>query len=344
MQSRERFPPSSDHWQDQLRAGPTSLSRRAFLRDVRDGAVGVGILGLGTAYNQISFIRELHAQGLEDRLSFYQPLDPFPIHGTYLRVIGVFHTRETFADNVQDIRLRVQRAPVVFLEGFWDMIQKRARPGIIVDQQWNDGYDRSTGVDFFSGIGRICAQEGKDIVVVNPENETLKLAELALEYGPTWGIMYSGISHLSRKPMTRRGFLRYMGLGVTALITASKAGMTRKLRSALEAAGILSSDMPENQQADILAWSSWDYRDLRSAEGVERVLKVFSNELIDHNEVVIFEGASHNGKLEYLKNPELRQLKMNFYRHYDLVDTDTIRRYTFNPSDNSWTLKQEIPY
>jgi len=324
------------------------ISRREFLRDVVDFTAAMGLLAFEPLHALTERSKEISERGgLENYLNFYEPLDPLPTQGTNLRIIGVKHTNETLVDNIEDIRARVQQAPFVFVEYFFDGIRNRARLGVYIDQKMNDGLGYSEGVKFYSGIGRICAQEGKDIIVANPDNEWTGQTELFIQALPTTVAINSlqfFVKNLQGKKITRRSFLRHLILGISALLSATQTGYTRDLRSTLEQASILTSDIPENERADVLGWNLWDYRDIRTAEGIEYALQSFSDETSPEDEVPLFEGSYHNGMLEYLKKPELRQTKRNLYPHYNLVDHDTVRRYTYDPKQDTWILKQELPY
>ena len=283
------------------------------------------------------------------RLADYEPLEPVQVEGASLRIIGVAHTRETFDAHRDDIRRRVQQAPFVFLEYFKSRMRKLARLNMSIEQKNTNHDDNRPAVQFFSGVGRICAEEQKDIVVVNPdENDLLGNLELGMALGyPASLLLESSVKSLATlfgKRMSRRTVSSYLGIGASALVLSSLTGGTRELRSMLQEQGILPSTMAEIELANILGWSLVDYRDLRSADGIERTISSFAHELSSEVEIPMLEGGGHNGKIEYLRDPELRKAKKAVYPHYNLVDINTVRRYTYNPVDNAWTLKQEIPY
>ena len=234
-----------------------SISRREFLRNTVDIAAASAIFPIIPFFTRIHAEKEIYKLGVDKYFNFYEPLKPFPVKGSNLQIVGVAHTRETYLANAEDIRARVQRAPFVIFEAFYDSIRKRSLPTVAMDQKMNDLGDNDTGVQFFSGIGRICVQEGKDVVVVNPGTLELLAYDLALlTFVPSAVTLDAGASlvqSLRGRRMTRRRFLRHVLMSNSALVLASWAGFTRKLRSSLEKDGLLSAEMPEEEQT-IFLW------------------------------------------------------------------------------------------
>lgn len=346
MNSSEQSPGSAQDVQapaEQQRG----ISRRDFIRDAINVSLSSFLVALNGWYDNSAHNLET-GSGRTPEPSVYVPLDPIPVLGTNIRVIGVAHSRSTLVKNIEDIRSRIQHSPFIFLEVFFDEIRDRARPGIGIDQIMHDRFDNYTSVKFFAGVGRICAEEGKDIIVVNPQNKQLEIIDKVIRFGLPGVVLGSStaslVDVLRRRPMTRRRFLEYSVLCAASLVTASYWDFPRKLRNALDRRGLLTTEVPENEQADILSWSMLDYRDIRSSEGIETAIKLFRTEYFSQDEIAMFEGAGHNGKLEYLRDPKLREAKRLVYPHYNLVDTDTVRRYSFDPVANTWFLRQEIPY
>jgi hypothetical protein len=115
----------------------------------------------------------------------------------------------------------------------------------------------------------------------------------------------------------------------------------RKMRKLLEDNGIMSPDLSEEEKADILAFHLNDWRDVNSAEAIFLLSQTAADW---QSEVPLFQGGGHGGIYEYLRKPELRELKRSFYLPYNIVGNNNIRRYHFDKEKGFWELASEIPY
>lgn len=202
---------------------------------------------------------------------------------------------------------------------------------------------------FFSCIGRVCAQEGKDILVVNPQTIGSENVSGALTYGLLATLTVSDslniYKRVNKQSVTRNGFLRGLGYFVGGISLASTLDFTRPLRKKLEEYGFLSnSGISKDKQADILGFHHEDWRDIQTARGIEKVAQVFDAEVSDGRSVPVMQGSGHNGIYEYLHDSDGREAKTKLYAPYNFVGRHSIRRYSFDRSKNKWELKVEIPY
>lgn len=326
-------------------------SRRQFLKDL---ATFTGLSGIFTwmAYTKAISLKEELSGNLDEedpRWIFYEPQDPVDIMGSRLKLIGLSHTVQTFISYEDDVRGEVRRAPFVFAEYFGRELREHARPSLS-NPQLKELASRNFFAyqgGFYIGLGKICAQEGKDIVVVNPQTNMSELVETYLMTGTPLGLIVTDVLKLVRRisgePISRRSFLRLLGYGASTLTWASYLELTRKIRAELGKTGILSSGLSEWEQADILGWHLLDFRDLRTADGIEKTMVEFSSE-VNGGQEPLFQGRRHGGVREYLNDKELRLAKMLFYQDHNLVSENTVRRYTWNSRTESWGLAMQIPY
>jgi len=110
----------------------------------------------------------LKRETIDEPSPLYVPLSPIDVEGNPFSLVGVGHWRSTIDAYQKDIRRRVKNSPFIFLEYFDQVHQNLAKPGNNIIGKKPESYgDIPTA--FFASIGQICAQEGKDILVVNPE-------------------------------------------------------------------------------------------------------------------------------------------------------------------------------
>jgi len=149
---------------------------------------------------------------------------------------------------------------------------------------------------------------------------------------------------ISRGQFISLGLLVGGGGAVSAIDWATLSRKTKRMRHALQQLGVLTSDLPERQQADLLGYGLLDWRDAASAKGVTAAMKAFGGEFNPQEESSMFQGEAHGGMIEYLKKPERRERKLNFYFHYHITGETSVRRYTYYKPANEWREIQRIPY
>lgn len=279
--------------------------------------------------------------------SKYEPMPPLVLTGKRFRLVGVSHDPKTFELNEQDTERRVDNAPFVLLEYFHNDISRISIPSADIknlpEQKYNDLVYK-----FYGGIGKICAIKGKDIICVNPENAFSQELDLYVLFGVPGALAITDAEYLIKKfgskPVSRRHFLKLIAYGAAGLTWATWTGLTRQMRKNLENAGVMPSDLPDQEKADILGWNLIDWRDLKSSQGVRTAFENFGQEISSTQEVPMFQGSGHNGILEYLKDPQLVERKDKLYAHQNLVGSNSVRRFSFNRGSNKWELTKEISY
>lgn len=267
---------------------------------------------------------------------------PIHVRGKQVLFMGVSHDMNTYIEYKESFREAIKQSPFVVLEYFNQEIREKALP-TVTDTELNT-YDsfNETAENFFSGLGKICAEEGKDVIVINPQMPGTERMELALTYGVSAGasidVAATLLATLRQKvgnQIDRRNFFKVIGT-VAAVYAFNKwESNTRKLRGMLENNGILKSDLSEKEKADILGWFHVDWRDVRAADGFESIAEVYKEEIGDQPFVSV-NGSYHNGVTEYLQNPILRAAKRPLYLQYDVLGDTSIRRFRFDKEQNKW--------
>lgn len=308
------------------------ITRRNFLSE---GAKFIGASGLASiGIPEMIFSAVDSATSRGDVKIIYETLPTTTIEDGHLTMVGVTHISQTFQQHKNDIRTRVRNAPFTFLEYFNKEDQKHPPQ----DQPHS----------FFGGVGSICAQEEKDVIVVNPETANAQLIESFLLFGVPAGFVFSKLdtylAELAAQSQTRRNFLKLSLYAPSALTWASWIGVTKDMRNILEENGILHSSLTDKEKANILGWNLIDWRDLNTACGLIKAKERYADEWGHGNEAVIFQGAFHKGILEYIQNNELREAKSRLYLQYNLVGNYAVSRFRYDTQKNTWALYDHAPY
>ncbi|MBN1263161.1 MAG: hypothetical protein JW991_02270 [Candidatus Pacebacteria bacterium] len=297
----------------------------------------------------------------DERSSLYEPFEPIELHDGQFEMIGVSHTAQTLHLHQEEMRAKVAQAPFVFSEYFSPGVQRVARLEVTYDQL---KAPENFHLAFFGGLGKMCAEQGKDIVITNPQNKPSELLEFYLAGGIPVGLTGIGLveaskllADLFKKRFTRRQILKGMftqvpawalvkalAMGPTAAVWASWEGYTQKVQSALVEKGLINSDLPPEEQAQLLSWYMVDWRDVETAEGTDKAMSLYAGEISPSQTAPMFQGYGHGGMNEYLKNPDLRKKKLAHYPHYHAVGETSIRRYSHDQKSDTWKLVQKVDY
>lgn len=321
------------------------------------GGIVVGALPLAEWFNptNVDAGGSIRSAEIDKRQNSYSELAPLRIERGQFQLIGVAHTPDTFNSYHRQISTKVKSSgKVVFLEYFDDEIIRRAEAK---DRQVIEGDRNSNSEVFFASVARVCADEGKDIVVVNPQTYFSQLLDFQGIYGVTGALAYRDFKQLGdrllKEKVSRRNFLKLpFSLGARALAygtvmprlaaNATEVDMARNFRGVLQQLGILKSDMSEDEQAHVMSFLMEDWRDVCSASGIEATFKKYEGEL-DKGVVPMFQGYWHNGMIEYLKNPKLRANKEVVYKsNYNLTGDRSVRRFSFRKG--KWEKVDQFGY
>lgn len=303
-------------------------SRREFL-----GNVGAGVAALSGTGAAIGAGLAGNINDLSERTTAFEKVhDAVQVQGHPFRLIGILHTLPEFQKLEPKIRERIRKAPFVILE-YFDPKYFKDSPSESPQEQVEELKLQANR--YFAAMGALCAEEGKDIVVVNPETPTARVMDTFLTFGLPVGAGYKALSDVDNYTMTsRRGFL----LGATALplgaAALSELGVTRAIRDSREEPN--SEHVQKNERADIYGWHISDWRDLVTAKGVELASKAYGQEIQPGQEVPMYHGASHIGVIEYLKRPEFREEKEAGYVLHGLAGNLSLRRYHYDPVQRTW--------
>lgn len=269
------------------------------------------------------------------------------VYGKQVGIVGVSHIPKTFEANRENIEERVYGSPFTILEYFEDGARSIALPTTNFTEMKIRGYNDLVDM-FFGQIGRLCAEKGRDILVVNPETAMSQYLESYYMFGLSGALVLSDIGYLHGKiksePVTRRHFLKLLGYVVTGFTWLSWLGSTRELRNTLGDDLSLNTQTSELERADVLGMSLIDWRDVNSAIGISAAMKHYADEITVNQVIPVFQGAGHDGTAEYLKNLQTARNKSELYALRNLTGKNTVKRYTYDKNSNSWKLKEEIPY
>lgn len=314
-----------------------SLSRRAFLTATTDAlkfilftAPGTYLAekGFGTIFEISEEERKQQTQPKDNTI--FIPESPISVNGINVQVNGVTHEIDTYLKHRDEIRKSIEHSPYVIMEYFEKNIRQLALPTIADETLRTPKTVGDSVAAFFAAIARDCAKQGKDIFVVSPETALMQKMELFLLVGLPSGVIPSEIwndmkKSLNRK-VSRRHLFRLAGLGISAAVWRSWIVENSDART-----------------ADQLRWNLIDFRDLCSAQGIQKVIQVTKDQIAPDQTIPLFQGAAHSsGTKLYLANPSLAASKKLAYPHYNLA-TNPISHYHYNPASNQWTLKETIP-
>jgi len=282
----------------------------------------------------------------------WQEGPPIPVAGSKIQLIGISHNAK-FMDEKEHpeykdkIRDKIKGAPFVFLEYFDENIRPLALPTTPDENFQTSGSFGGSLNGFYEAVGKICAEEGKDVIVVNPDNTNSRYIASAvtagLAAGSTTEWIWGKIGKRFKPKISRRDFLQMAFFAPLIEEVAIFIGAAKKIQKALSERGIYTSDLPENERALILSWSFFDWRDTVSAKGIETAMQKYQDEIKSGSDPVAFNGKEHQGMAEYLKQPERRDaLKEFLYKPYNATGETSVRRYHFDKRKNEWRLIDEI--
>lgn len=313
----------------------------------------ISTLGRVEEYHQVGKtelgkIREETLEGSQKNGSVIhlRKLGPYRINNHDLSLVGVAHTSYSFAAYEPEIRQTVKESPFIVLEYFNREVREGATPDFNIEKRLDDNTYEGLILPFFTGVGAICAQERKDIIEVNPQTIATQFTQTALLYGIPGATIISnlpgGADIFYGNSITRRALLSTLALGTSAWSWLSYHGSLEQHRDKLERLGLVDSQVPKEQQANVTEWDVLDFRDIRTAQALEKVFEWYGSEATPDQSIPLIHGAYHNGVVEYLKNPSFRDQKALSYLHFLISGNLTIRRYTF--ADNAWKLKEQTAF
>jgi hypothetical protein len=297
---------------------------------------------------------------IDERYSLYSPETPILVADRKFQMIGVRHNPQTLYQYQKEITEAIKNSPFVFLENFWESRHPYARPGV----SWDEIFAlENRWLSFQAGLGKICAEQNKDIVVVNPQTVGTEGLEFYLLLGIPIGITVHSyteaadflISKLA-KGVTRREFLtgRWMkAKNVLRALTAASSffswdhyfEFTKAARTKLIDEEILTPHLTPEEQVDILGWSFFDWRCAQGARGVTKAMERYQDEIDPSQIVPDIEGNHHKLMLHYLQKPLLRAAKCASYTaSFNPLGDLTIRRFFYSSSKDRWERVEKTPY
>lgn len=254
-----------------------------------------------------------------------------PVGERYVNSVGVNHSSEFFKKNRKEIVRAVNdSSSFVVLEYFSPEARQIALPNTLDDVILNeDSFEQGThaATSFYASVARECARTQKDIITVNPQSFASDVLESYLLMGHPLGAFFADKAASNEgkqtKRISRRNFLKLASLVPSSLAFASWADI-------FEGSG---------------RWNQTDWRDVCSAQAVEVAIDMYQTELPKGSMIYLFQGLAHSGATaEYISNPVLREEKDKLYSIHNRLSDLTARRFTFNPTANSWELVDQFQY
>lgn len=204
---------------------------------------------------------------------------------------------------------------------FEDIVSKH--DAIVLEQSLGGDFWDS---DFFGWIGDIAHSKKKRVYQADPMNWSI----FELDAWAWWigiNLIFWSIAYKPRKKISRREFLirsALIGSGASMVFgtTPMRIFTTEQNLEMVLEYGI----------DDFLLYGETDYRNIKIAEGIERIC----NEVDYIKSLATIHGAAHHKTVDfYLKNPYLRSKKLAYFPH-EIVGNTKIREYV--PDGDRWTL------
>ncbi len=277
------------------------FSRRGLL-------IGAGAAVAGTVAAQaIGIVGGLASRSRERPGKFNETVAQ--VEGVPLRFVGVGHTLATFKHNETKIRAQVRKAPFVVLEYFDDDIRPMAVPGT------EDKIENlpTMAEQFFASVGRVCAEERKDIIVVNPDTLSAELLDALLVFGIPMATILAAADAADRGDLSSLKILLGAGANIPSFLKW-RSEVMRKLGG--------------NASKDAWALDLQDWRDALTAQGMVVARRRYPAEL-QRKEMLAYHGAEHAPVLDYIADPKKREEKMTNYVLHNLLGDLSLRRYHF---------------
>ncbi len=234
--------------------------------------------------------------------------------GNRIKLLGVFHTRESAIKLYSKLEEYIAHASVAVLEASPPQING---PGVFHDAQ-----------AYFKTVHDLCEKYDKPIITLDPLSfEAIQLEQrLSLAAG-TYAACQSW-KMFSRKTVEQRKSRRTalkMGLGTYLFMGAFIGG--DYLRSAIQIDSSLNASL--RNEAFYLNHLI-DQRNVEITNKIIRLPELAKEDLNKGDYIFANFGAAHTIGIDfYLRHPILRSTKSGLYSfNYDLVDSDTIAKYT----------------
>lgn len=305
-------------------------TRRRFLIGAGAATLGaITIEGTGLAAGLAK-----HSPGLEKRVSTFKE-SVVDLGKAHLRFVAVDdHSYPAFRQHQEKIRSQVRKAPFVNLEYFDSSSREQALPDA------SEKTIRSlpfTAQQFFAAVGKICAEEGKDILVSNPETPASHTLDALLLLGiplATAGIIFDAIE---KHDMTKlKTIMATVALTPSVIRIVSEMASAQSLTTDISKESGLINPSQKTRPSGEYRMNQIDWRDVYTAKGLVTAQSRYASELQNDKEMLSYHGEGHVGVMTYLADPNLRMQKEVAYAPYNAVGDTSLRRYHFDPEKKIW--------
>ncbi len=301
-------------------------TRKGFIKQAKDLTIPILASSIAGGLALEVALRSVDPESVPADYEVFSPMD---FSGKKFRFIGLAHQVRTFQENENDIMNRVNRAPFVFSE---------------FDPVMYSAIDEGTGGAFIHRFNKVCADAGKDIIVVDPHNFLNEIEWLGLLIGIPGTLIATDvkkvINRIKNKPISRRHILR--GIGYAAAINEylANAKNAREVKSSIQSLHESASDdnLVKLDKSNEGLYNFHDWRNLRSAQGIRKAFQIFGKEIPSTEEVPMFAGLYHSALLAYLKHPEKIDDKLKLYPQWNITSpsSKSVWRYSFSRQPNKW--------
>lgn len=151
-------------------------------------------------------------------------------HGS-VKFLGVTHCLDTYVTHRAEFVKQIEQSSLVMFEYFGSSWFEQSRPAVPESYFLQPVPIFQDTEKFFQATARLCAQDGKDIIVVNPQNHPSQYVESLLTAGIVAGLTSDEAlrriwDKFSQQKMDQRTFLRFGAAGTAATVVSSWVGLT----------------------------------------------------------------------------------------------------------------------
>ncbi|MDH5509258.1 MAG: hypothetical protein OEZ32_02770 [Nitrospinota bacterium] len=238
-------------------------------------------------------------------------VDDLQFAGKRLSLVGILHSREEFMKNRKDFERMIKPYSAVMLEQpLWYV-------------------DFSHDLSSFGQIAAIALKMNKRVYIADPFDTRVLAADAVFALAGLSMLVKSsmdfGKSAMGKRPegFSRRGLILRAGMLALGLPLFSGSLPGMDLRSAVHRDSAYSYGLD-----DKVTWGSKDWRDLRIAMGIDKVL----NNVPELHTLIAFHGIGHQqGILHYLLHPQDRRREAAY---------EPFKRISLNLSVREWIPKK----
>lgn len=280
----------------------------------------------------------------------------FNLFGSTIDFLGVSHTRTTFENNENLFKDRIGKSDLVISEIlFFEPSTKKLRS--ITEA----GIGDPSALYFYENIEKLTASERKPIGAVDPESFYLNLWNNLIMPLLPWAQItdivmgkdikqaildelrekYHFNTKVDIKPMSRRDFLKKMGLLALTTILNYNYFLVSDIRTAVSGEDwtkAWSYGFDDKFLPDV-----FNYRNIRSGQGLRKLCQCFEKQ--GGRKITVISGLAHmNLIMEYAQNEHKAEVALKSLPNafYDVLGNESVRIYDYDKQKNDWIKRTAI--